>query len=261
LPTGPLSIDFSDRLPNRRGPYNGSVKVWLPGVSAEDDPHEHPSLFDATGEYGSQVLRWLAYGLREAFFRRNIQPHVNPVLAYRSLELVRLRNEADVKIRGLEEQLHRAGEERDEAAQRARDESDEAVRRACKERDEALNRERDRGVSQVTDQDPEGALRVLILQRWLETLSHQERALHPLGRFVLSPDFVRFAEALTYLVRDRLAYVCAMVACNRVADLAALALSPLPQSNNNAHQDQDPTRRVLPATHRRDDQLHRHGQL
>jgi hypothetical protein len=48
-------------------------------------------------------------------------------------------------------------------------------------------------------------------------------------------------EALTYLVRDRLAYVCAMVACNRVGDLAALALSPLPQNNNNnnAHQDQD----------------------
>ncbi|HEV2945460.1 MAG TPA: hypothetical protein VGX26_10140 [Solirubrobacteraceae bacterium] len=242
LPTGPLSIDFSDRLPNRRGPYNGSVKVWLPGVSAQDDSHEHPSLFDATGEYGSRVLGWLAYGLREAFFKRNIEPHVNPVLAYRSLELVRVKNEADVEIRGLEEQLHRAVEECDEAAQHARDESDEAVRRARRERDEALDRERlakrDRGVSQVSDQDPEGALRVLILQRWLETLSHEERALHPLGRFVLSPDFVRTTEALTYLVRDRLAYVCAMVACNRVGDLAALALSPLSQ-NNNAHQDQD----------------------
>ena len=50
--------------------------------------------------------------------------------------------------------------------------------------------------------------------------------------------FVRSAEALSHVVRDRLAYVCAMIACERVGDLAALARSPLPH-NSNARPDHD----------------------
>jgi hypothetical protein len=78
----------------------------------------------------------------------------------------------------------------------------------------------------------------LILQRWLESLSLEERTQHPLGPYVLGHDFVRSAEGLTNLVRDRLAYVCAMIVCNRVEDLAALAQSPLPP-NSHAHHDHD----------------------
>lgn len=208
LPTGPLSFDLADRVPDRRGPYNGSLRVWLPDVSPESDRRDHPQVFDPTGEYGPRSLRQLAYGLREAFFVRGIEPPVDPVVAHRSLEIIRVLDEADVTKRGYEEQLSRAREERDEAAQRARDE------------------------------DPEGALRVLILQRWLETLSHEERTQHPLGRYVLGPEFVRSAEGLIDLVRDRLAFVCAMIACNRVGDLAALAQSPL-SHNSKAHHDHD----------------------
>ena len=68
----------------------------------------------------------------------------------------------------------------------------------------------------------------LILQRWLETLSLEERNEHPLCPYVLGHDFVRSAEGLSNLVRDRLAYVCAMIVCKRVESLAALALSPYP---------------------------------
>jgi hypothetical protein len=256
LPTGPLSFDLADRVPDRRGPYNGSLRVWLPEVSPESDRREHPQVFDATGEYGPRSLRQLAYGLREALTARGIEAHLDPVLAHRSLEIIRVLDEAAITKRGYEEQLTRAREERDEAAQRARDEADEAVKRARKDRDEALKRERlaerrvriaerrvriaerDRGVSQVSGEDPEGALRVLILQRWLETLSHEERTQHPLGRYVLGPEFVRSAEGLINLVRDRLAFVCAMIACNRVGDLAALAQSPV-SHNSKAHHDHD----------------------
>jgi hypothetical protein len=42
-------------------------------------------VFDATGEYGSRSLRWLAYGLREALAVRGVEPQVNPLVAYRSL--------------------------------------------------------------------------------------------------------------------------------------------------------------------------------
>jgi vacuolar-type H+-ATPase subunit H len=249
LPTGPLSFDLADRVPDRRGPYNGSLRVWLPDVSPESDRREHPQVFDATGEYGPRSLRQLAYGLREAHTARGIEPHLDPVLAHRSLEIIRVLDEAAITKRGYEEQLTRAREERDEAAQRARDEADEAVKRAHKDRDEALKRERlaerrlriaerERGVSQMSTQDSEGALMELILQRWLETLSHEERTQHPLGRYVLGPEFVRSAEGLIDLVRDRLAFVCAMIACNRVGDLAALAQSPL-SHNSKAHHDHD----------------------
>ncbi len=249
LLTGRLSLDLGERAPDRRGPYNGSMRVWLSGVSAQGHPREHPQVFDPSGKYGPGALRHLAYGLRDAFASRSIEPQIDPWLAYRSLQITRLQDEADVKINGLEDQLTRAVEERDEAAQRARDESEEAVRRARKERDQATHREReaerrlrmaqrDRGASRVSAQDPEGALMELILQRWLETLSLQERTQHPLGSYVLGPDFVRSAEGLSNLVRDRLAYVCAMIACNRVEDLAALAQSPLPP-NSHAHHDYD----------------------
>jgi len=247
LPTGGLSLDLNERLPGRLTPYNGSVGAWLPGFGPESDLREHPIVFDPTGEYGLRTLRQLAYGLRDALLVRGVEGQADPWLAYRSLQLVRVKDEADLKIHGLQEQLTQALEERDEAAHRARDESDEAVRRARKERDQAIQREqhaerrlriaeRDRGASQVSDQDPEGALRVLILERWLETLSDQERTGHPLGRYVLGAGFVRSAEGLTNLVRDRLAYVCAMIVCNRVEDLAALAQSPVPP-NPHAHHD------------------------
>ena len=228
LPTGRMSLDFSERVPDRRGPYNGSMRVWLAGVSAQSHRREHPQVFDSTGEYGPRSLRQLAYGLREAFLMRGIEPQVDPVVAHRSLEIIRVLDEAKVVGRGYEEQLSRARSERDAAVKGER----VAARRT-------RMAERDRSASRVSAEDPEGALMELILQRWLETLSRQERTQHPLGRYLLGPDFVRSAEGLTSLVRDRLAYVCAMIVCNRVKDLAALAQSPLPQ-NSHAHHDDSP---------------------
>lgn len=247
--TGPLTRDLSGRLPDQRGPYNGSLRMWLPGVDADRDRRKHPDVFDPTGGYGTPVLQQLAYRLRDAYALRDIEPEVKPLAAYRSLRIVRLEDEAQMKLHDMQESLARAVEERDEASQRARDESEEAVKRARTERDQALGRardaerrmriaERDRSGTQVGKQDPEGALRVLILQRWLETLSEEERSRHPLARYVLSADFVRSADALSSLVRDRLGFVCAMIASDRVQELAALVRSPLPdESRPNPRQD------------------------
>ena len=223
--TGRLSLDLGERVPDRRGPYNGSMRVWLPGVGEQGHPRQHPQVFDPTGEYGPRSLRQLAYLLRDAFRMRGIEPQVDPVAAHRSLEIIRVTEEAEETKRDYEEQLKRAHKERDEAVKGERL-AERRLRMA----------ERNGGTSQVSAQDPEGALRELILQRWLETLSHEERTRHPLGRYVLGPDFVRSAEGLSNLVRDRLAYVCAMIACDRAEELAALAQSPLPP-NSHAHHD------------------------
>lgn len=223
--TGRLSLDLGERAPDGRGPYNGSMRVWLPGASTKGHPREHPQVFDPTGEYGPRSLRQLAYGLRDAFRIRDIEPQVDPVLAHRSLEIIRVTEEAEEAKRDYEEQLTLARKERDEAVKGER----EAARRL-------RMTQRDRGAPQVIAQDPEGGLMELILQRWLETLSLQERAQHPLGPYVLGPDFVRSIEGLSNLVRERLAYVCAMIVCNRVDTLAALAQSPLPP-NPHAHHD------------------------
>src|ERR1700735_3981421 len=45
LPTGRLSLDLSERVPDRRGPYNGSIRVWLPDVDTESHRREHPQVF------------------------------------------------------------------------------------------------------------------------------------------------------------------------------------------------------------------------
>jgi hypothetical protein len=227
LLTGRLSLDLGMRVPDRRGPYNGSMRVWLPRVSAQGHPREHPQVFDPTGEYGSRSLRQLAYGLRDAFRMRGFEPQVDPVAAHRSLEIIRVSEEAEATKHGYEEQLTLTRKERDEAVNSER----EAERRL-------RMTQRDRGATHVSAQDPEGALMELILQRWLETLSLEERTRHPLGPYVLGHDFVRSAEGLSNLVRDRLAYVCAMIVCNRVKSLAALAQSPLPP-NSHAHHDHD----------------------
>ena len=225
MPTGRLSLDLSERVPDRRGPYNGSVRAWLPGAGADSHRREHPQVFDASGEYGPRSLRQLAYGLRDAFQLRGIEPQVDPVLAHRSLEIIRVIDEAETARLSFQEQLSRAQRERDRAAEAER-QAERRLRMA----------EREGSAPQVSGEDPEGALMELILRRWLETLGVQERADHPLGRYVLGGDFVRSAEGLTYLVRDRLAYVCAMIACGRVNDLAALAQSPLSRNGHADHE-------------------------
>jgi hypothetical protein len=221
--TGRLSVDLGERAPDRRGPYNGSLRVWLPGADTKGHPREHPQVFDSTGEYGPRSLRQLAYGLRDAHMIKSMVPEVDPVAAHRSLELIRVTEEAEAAKHAYEEQITLAHKERDEAVKA----EGEAARRL-------RVTQRDRGAPEVNAQDPEGALMELILQRWLETLSLEERTQHPLGPYVLSHDFVRSAEGLSNLVRDRLAYVCAMIVCGRVETLAALAHSPLPP-NPHAH--------------------------
>jgi hypothetical protein len=227
--TGRLSLDLGTRIPDRRGPYNGSMRVWLPGVSAQGHPREHPQVFDPTGEYGPRSLRQLAYGLRDAFRTRGVEPQIDPVAAHRSLGIIRITEEAEVAKRDYEEQLNLARNERDEAVKGER----EAERRL-------RIFQRDRGSSRVSAQDPEGALMELILQRWLETLSLDERTQYPLGQYVLGPDFVRSVEGLSNLVRERLAYVCAMIVCGRAQDLAALAQSPLPPNSHARHDHDSP---------------------
>ncbi len=223
LLTGRLTLELGMRVPDRRGPFNGSMRVWLPGVSAKGHPREHPQVYDPTGEYGPRSLRQLAYALRDAHMIRSMVPEVDPVAAHRSLALIRVTEEAEIAKHEHEEQLTLAHKERDEAVKGER----EAERRL-------RMTQRDRGAARVRAQDPEGALMELILQRWLETLSLQERTQHPLGPYVLGQDFVRSIEGLSNLVRERLAYVCAMIVCKRVETLAALAQSPLPP-NPHAH--------------------------
>ena len=213
LPTGPYSRDLADRVPQQRGTYNGSLRAWLPGVAAEDDQQrEHSSVgvYDPSREYGAVAIRSLAFQLADAFTARGIKPEVDPAQAHRALEISRVRAEAEETRRQAEEDVKQARKERDEALSRER-QAERRLRMA----------ERDSGVT-VGDQDPEGALRMLILQRWLD-LSYDEREQHPLAR-----DFVRNAESLTYLTRDRLAYVCAMIASARVDQLASLARTRIP---------------------------------
>lgn len=77
-------------------------------------------MFDPTGEYGPRSLRQLAYGLRDAFRLKGIEPLLDPVAAHRSLEIVRIAESAEAARHDYQERLNRAHAERDEAIRGAR---------------------------------------------------------------------------------------------------------------------------------------------
>src|SRR5690242_4857749 len=49
--TGAATWALRDGLPPKLDVFNGSVRIWWPGMSADDPPEQHP-LFPADGEGG-----------------------------------------------------------------------------------------------------------------------------------------------------------------------------------------------------------------
>ncbi|MBA3809377.1 MAG: hypothetical protein H0X28_13450 [Solirubrobacterales bacterium] len=238
LPTGALTVDLRARLPGRFTPFNGSLRVWFPGITPQSDPNEHINVFDASGVYGYRSLQFFAYKLHEALTARQIALEVDPVLVYRELASAKAREDTEEIRTELEEKLRRVGSDRERAERRA----EQALARAELAERRLRIAERDHANTPARTNDPAGALHLLILDRWLETMTLEDRARHPLGKYVLAPEFVQAVEVLSYLVRDRIAFVCAMIAANRTANLTALAVTARQahgSQNGDASQDGD----------------------
>lgn len=168
---------------------------------------------------------------------------------YGSQALAQLRSawdrgpKASGQVAGQDPRLALATSERDEArSERARVERELAE--AVRERDRALPRastaERDlRELREPADsvvvsvdprpedRDAETAFHVSMTEKWAGALSPTDRREHPLGAYRLGWEFLDSVEGLADPPVERVAWVCAMVACGRAREIGGLELHPL----------------------------------
>jgi hypothetical protein len=205
IPTGPLTHTLQGMLPDGLHVFGGAARVWWP--YAPGDPLSHPLVLDPGGVYGEESLKELARQF-------NVNPRLRIVL------LERQRTQAEGRSRRLGEQLRTVSCERDEALVHAQA-AESTLRRlkAAGEKDaEPQGSEPEApGDSGARVKDFEEELHKLIFEEWLRALSDSDRAEYPLGRYIFSSEFVGQVERHANVSRDRLAWVCAMVACGKAS--------------------------------------------
>jgi hypothetical protein len=116
IPSGSLTFRLMSLLPDRRAPYNGAARLWLPGGDWESDQFRHPQVYDDTNQYGFRAIREIAYKLRHALTKSGLAIDFDPVEAYRGLESTQARTD----LEQLRTAVARATEERDLALRRLR---------------------------------------------------------------------------------------------------------------------------------------------
>lgn len=207
IPTGPLTHTLQGMLPDGLHVFGGAARVWWP--YALRDPFSHPLVLDPGGVYGENSLKELARQL-------NVNPRLRIVL------LERQRTQAEGRSRRLGEQLRTVSCERDEALVHAQA-AEGALRRlkAPGEKDTEPQRTEPEapGDSDAGVKDLEEELHRLIFEEWLGALtsSESDRTEYPLGRYIFGSEFVGQVERHANVPRDRLAWVCAMVACGKAS--------------------------------------------
>lgn len=114
IPSGSLTFRLMSLLPDRRAPYNGAARIWLPGGDWQADRFRHPQIYDDTNEYGFRAIREIAYKLRHALAKSDLVVDFDPVEAFRDLALTRTHS----ALENLRLELSDATAERDRALQR-----------------------------------------------------------------------------------------------------------------------------------------------
>jgi len=218
LLTGPLTRELSAQLPPTLDVYGGAGRLWWPGVTGSSDPHDHPLIHDRYDVYGTQALS----RLRTAWARGQQQVDAGSVEQdSRVTLLIRERDEARSATSGLRAKLAAVEAERDEAQTRAA-----KAERAVREQRRAA-RSADSSHEEPLDVDGETAFHVSVVEAWAEALSSSDHREHPLGRYRLGTAFLASLARLADPPIHRVAWVCAMVACERAQQIGGLALHPL----------------------------------
>jgi hypothetical protein len=199
------------RLQGALGPLalpRGSARVWWPGISVGSDPGEHPLVLALDGEPQASMCVELA---RQFDLSR---PHVR-----REIELIE-----DTR-RLAEHQLAQAVEQNRTTEEHLRDvqiERHQALTRA-----QAAEASLDAATDPLGEMGCEERLHSLITREWVQALTASDRREHPLGAYVLTGELVATVEHQASLPQERLAWVCAMLACGYAPALAGLATHPL----------------------------------
>jgi hypothetical protein len=195
---------LGELLPEHLGVWGGASRVWWPGVSGDSDPEEHLLIYDAHGVYGDS-----AYELLAGEFRVPEQPELS--VEQRLVLAERARAHAETRRRDVERrmvELSRPAAGQDHRSRQG--ETSVVGERACDPRPSRVSSARPE-----RELDFEQRLHVMITGEWVCALTATDRLEYPLGRYVFARQFAAMVEGRRDVPVERVARVCAMVACGR----------------------------------------------
>jgi hypothetical protein len=185
----------------------GTVRIFWPGLTIRSDPADHPLVPMLEGEPEEDALA--EFARQFDLSRPRVRSEIKLIEDSRSI----LQSELDaarLEAHRVAEQLRDANIDRHEAVTRA------------ERAEEYLGEE-----AQMSAVNCEEVLHALISREWLRAFLPADRREYPLGAHVLTPGFVAALEELPELSYDRVAWVCAMVACGYAPSLPGTAPQPL----------------------------------
>jgi hypothetical protein len=205
-----MRVRLAQRVGANLVPTHG-IRIWWPGLKPDSDPQDHPLV--------------------------TVREDENATLEAFSIALDRSRP----TLRSLHAQLDATSRQLTETQQELRstqrkfEDAKRAAAVAVAERSEikkrlaavkALGTEK---LEVLASMDDEESMHFSIFTEWLHGLTAADRESHPLGEYVFGPRFLAAVQAnRTAAPMNRVARVCAMIACGRVERLAGLEAHPLP---------------------------------
>lgn len=202
-----LMLKVGKLLPPRLDVHSGAARVWWPEVTQESVSAEHPRFFDPTKR-----------DTEDDGYRRLAAEFYVPEHPELTVEQQLVLSE---RGRAKEEQQRRAVERRLADLRRNRIERGRGDRHTHPERERSTeDLERRLHLAPAAEQgllDPEQRMHILIAFEWTQAQSSPaDRHEHPLGRYIFGRQFLRSVQRKPAGVSmDRIARVCAMVACKR----------------------------------------------
>lgn len=202
-------------LPARLGAYNGAARVWWPGVAEHSDQSWHPLIYDSTGVYGDDVLRRLAIEFeRQRPSPIDLSPEQQVILSER------LRARSERRCRELEELVR----ELEDHCRNLEQHSTTGAAHPAKADAPTDAQDTKSPANEKVERRSDGErLYVLIVEKWVETFSGpHDWSESPLASFVFSDEFLRALDDPDRLPLERIAWVCAMVACGKARGLGGI---------------------------------------
>jgi hypothetical protein len=191
-------------------------------MSRNSDPEEHLLIYDAHGVYGDREYELLA-----GEFRVPEQPELT--VEQRLVLAERARARAETRRRDVERRMAELRRPAQEQNRRSGQSETPAVEeRACEPRPSRLS-----SVRPEHELDFEQRLHVMITGEWVCALTATDRLEYPLGRYVFGHQFAGMVEGRRDVPIERVARVCALLACGRTRD-AGFEIYPL-RTGGRAH--------------------------
>lgn len=216
MESGPATDALDAALPPKFGAWHGAGRIWWPGVSQSSDPYAHPLIHDPYGVYGKRAME----GFRKRWRKgppgavEAVEPEL--VVAERDRDRARERQaRAEAEATALRTE-NAAMSERLAAAERSLRAGRQAARSAQRS-----------AARKASELDRAGELQVLITQRWAGALTEHDRFERPLRAYRFGPRFLDVVGKVVGATDERVAWVCAMVACGRAPEIDGLDLHQL----------------------------------